>query len=229
MMTKKHIHFLRSAAVVVLLAGLLPLPIAHGEMEDQMGITVSSTPEPGWTPDSDRPAKTSPQAPLGMIIGGVAALLLIAGGFLIVRKAGKKQGKPQEKEPVDKVSRPAKPVEIPPVAVAKQPGPALRTEPMKKPLPDPVVRRVAAESPAPPSKAPTVVAESPRIPVQPPQPPAPAPEPVKTPAPKAPEPVPEPVKAPAPKAPEPAAPPAEDDLLFKHLDLLKRLKNKENT
>jgi uncharacterized protein YraI len=182
------------------------------EVPEQMGLTVSIAPEKDLKEEKSSPSGL--RVITGLVIAGFAA-----GAFLFMKRKPAKPASPADWK------TPASP---PPVAPAPKPAPEPAPAPKPAPEPAPAPKPVA---PVPKPAAPVPIPAPAPKPVKPA--PAPEPKPV-TPAP-VPQPAPEPAPAPAvPPASKPVvSPPAasgsrDDDVLFKHLDLLKQLKNKEN-
>lgn len=216
--------------IVALLAGLwiaLSVPAA----EEDMGITVSRT---APAAAEAAPQKTAPAS------GRTVWIVLAAGGVallsgLALLKAKKSKNRATE-TPVVKTPEPA-----PQPAKKPQPAPALPPQP---PAAKPVVQPAPAAKPQPAPAAPKPQpppAPAPKIPTPPP---APQPAPAPVPPVKQPEPAPElprvapvaakpvEVKPPAPAVEKPVEskpPEDDDDLLFKHLNLLKNLRDDNKT
>ena len=198
-------------AVVTLLLGM-HYPVSANETSDEnFGITVSRTPEPGWNPNTEAPAK---KKTVWLIFLTAGCILTISGvAFLKIKKEKAKTidisdapepevkpnpaqqpqvaspaPLPEFQKPVHH-STPALPPEIKPTY---QPAPAVQPE--NKPEPPPVAKVVA----------PIVEIHQPAPVVQPEMEPEPPPV----------------VKVVEPKPNE-----EDDDMLFKHLDLLRHLKN----
>jgi hypothetical protein len=213
---KIHQIFSRISAVI-LFAGLVFLGGKVWAQEEQMGITVSQTPKPGWKPEEDRDAKTFPVMPVAAGILGVA--VLSGGAILLI-------GKHKKKQPVVNTEPPEKPKEKPvplsvveALPVSRIPQTPLPVSPEIRPLPSPAPTPRVESSPAP-----QVRKDSPPPVVR--LQPEPAPEPVEVPVVK-PSPV-NPEKEISRRSVEAQRPASGEDILFKHLDLLNQLKNKEN-
>jgi hypothetical protein len=197
------------AAGMVLLSTLLSPNFAAGEPEEQIGTTVSYAPEPGWT--ADKSSKTS-HTVVFVAVGGVVVLLAACAVFFLLKKRGKtpsalpKQPAVQQAVPPPAKSVPQKSAGIPP-----SPKPA---EKVIRPPPQPAAPSKPVVSPA---AQPVPIVEPPRVSV-----PSPA-----LPVSKQSAPADEAPKASHPSA-ESAPSPDEEDILFRHFDLLKKLKGKEN-
>jgi hypothetical protein len=207
---------------VALFAGVFLLAGPAGAQEEDMGITVSCAPEQGRNPD----AATGRSSWIPFAVGGVA---ILAGGiFMVRRKAGNKISGAQEPASKSRLEE-SKPQPAPsPAAVVQPPPVAARTQlQFVRPTPPPI-RQVFPESRPPIAEkpAPVLQPETPREPVPPV---SPVISTVSVPVVKAPAvvvPVPKPEAEHAPNPQERNN--DEEDMLFKHLDLLKQLRNKES-
>jgi len=211
---------------VALFAGVFLLAGPAGAQEEDMGITVSCAPEQGRNPD----AAVGRAVWIPFTAGGVAVLAVLSGGIFLMRRKAAGNKISGSEEPADK-SCPAesKPQPAPsPAAVVQPPPVAARTQlQFVQPTPPPI-RQVFPESRPPIAEKPVPVLqpETPREPVPPVNPvsstvSAPV---VKAPAVVVPVPKPEAEHAPNPQERNND----EEDMLFKHLDLLKQLRNKES-
>jgi len=182
--------------------------------EEQMGITVSAPPGPVSIPGESLRVRTVWIVPV--FFGGLVAVIL-SGGVILMKKRRIRQPVPQTNRPAvdlkEKSAPPSdglkKPVNIPsPVRTTPQPPsaqPLPKAPPERPPLPHPVPQQ-PVKNPPPSSQ---VQVDS--------KPPVDLPLPELKPA----SPAPPPAEASQRLNPE-------EDVLFKHLDLLKQLKNKEN-
>jgi hypothetical protein len=169
-------------AAVTLILGLYHPVWANETSDENFGITVSRTPEPGWNPNTEVPAR---KKTVWLIFLTAGCILTISGAALLKIKKVK-----------------AKTLDI-----SDAPEPEVKPNPAQQPQ---------AASPAP-------LAEY-QKPVHHSTPAAPEIKPIHQPAPVL-QPEKEPEQPPTVKIVAPKPNEEDDDMLFKHLDLLRHLKN----
>jgi hypothetical protein len=191
--------------------------------EEQIGITVSRTPDPGWIPASAKPQPRHVSWQIPAVIGAAALVLT----FLLATRKSKKRAQGTPSQPASAPRPPLKqtPEKADPVIKKQEKGnsvPAKNYSPVKPP---PVTPPASAPKPAP-------VADKPAAPAAQTEKKA---DPAPTPPPFATKPAAPATQAEKKTDPEPATAPDsmvqtntgnESDLLSRHLDILKQLKNK---
>jgi hypothetical protein len=207
-------------------------------LAEEMGITVSSAPSADLNP-APAPDDRKGSFPAGLLATIGVLAVLSGGGFLMYRRARKNKSEVDaDRVPADKLrqpqaTRPAAVITPPPIPPAA-PKPELPAATVPPVVPKPAEAAPTAPGvqpkPAPSERHPEIPKADPVKAPLPPSPPAPTvpartekPEPVAATAVKTPPPVPAPESAPVAETP---ARNKSDDVMLKHLDLLKQLKSK---
>lgn len=194
------------AAGMVLLSTLLSPNLAASEQDEQVGITVSYAPEPGWT--ADKSSKISHTVVFASV-GGAVVLLAACAVFFLLKKRGKTPSAlPKEPAIQQAVPPPVKPVPQKPMGISQpklaEKGvlPSPQSAVPSKPVVSPVAKPAPIVEP-PHVSVPSSVSTASRQSV-------PGGE--------------------SPKAGQPSVEsvpvPDEEDMLFRHFDVLKKLKGK---
>jgi hypothetical protein len=210
MMCNHLYNNLCKVAVVTLLL-VLYYPVSANETSDEnFGITVSHAPETGWNPNTPVPSNKTTVWLIFLTVGGI---LTISGAAFLKIKKVKTNALDISDEPAPEI----KPkLAQQPQAASQAPLPEYQPAPHSTPTAPPGTKTIHQPAPAlqpekKPEPPPAVKIVAPIVEIHQP---APALQPEKKPEP------PPAVKIVAPKPSE-----EDDDMLFKHLDLLRHLKN----